>query len=139
VTTGWDDLQLSISREIRNLEVFRINGFLIGERKGGVGHLFIVSSTLLLIFSLEFRKKSFISCLLSLFHLVIGKRVRFLVSFTVLKMQRHYELTSTPELLSLAAYVSKDGLVGKRGPLDRQTLYAPVQGNARAKKMGMGW
>jgi hypothetical protein len=23
---------------------------------------------------------------------------------------------------------------GKRGPLDRQTLYAPVQGNARAKK-----
>jgi hypothetical protein len=39
--------------------------------------------------------------------------------------------------LTLAAYVSKDGLVGhpgKRGPLDRQTLYAPVQGNARAKK-----
>jgi hypothetical protein len=28
----------------------------------------------------------------------------------------------------------------KRGPLDTQTLYAPVQGNARAKKkkMGMG-
>jgi hypothetical protein len=23
---------------------------------------------------------------------------------------------------------------GKRGPLDTQTLYAPVQGNARAKK-----
>ena len=23
---------------------------------------------------------------------------------------------------------------GKRGPLDMQTLYAPVQGNARAKK-----
>ena len=51
---------------------------------------------------------------------------------------QHYELTSTPELLTLAAYVSKDGLVGaitgKRGPLDRQTLYAPVQGNAKAKK-----
>jgi hypothetical protein len=47
-----------------------------------------------------------------------------------------YELTSTPELLTLAAYVSKDGLVGhhwKRGPLDTQTLCAPVQGNARAK------
>jgi hypothetical protein len=31
---------------------------------------------------------------------------------------------------------------GKRGPLDLQTLYAPVQGNARAKKWewveGMG-
>jgi hypothetical protein len=25
-------------------------------------------------------------------------------------------------------------ITGKRGPLDMQTLYAPVQGNARAKK-----
>jgi hypothetical protein len=51
-------------------------------------------------------------------------------------VEQHYELTSTPELLTLAAYVSKDGLVGHhwRGPLDMQTLYAPVQGNARAKK-----
>jgi hypothetical protein len=32
-------------------------------------------------------------------------------------------------------YVSEDGLVsGKRGPLVMQTLYASVQGNARAKK-----
>jgi hypothetical protein len=32
-------------------------------------------------------------------------------------------------------------MTGKRGPLDTQTLYAPVQGNARAKKgewMGKG-
>ena len=39
--------------------------------------------------------------------------------------------------MSLAAYVSKDGLVGhsgNRGPLNLQTLYAPVQGDARAKK-----
>jgi hypothetical protein len=41
---------------------------------------------------------------------------------------------------------SKDGLVGYhwRGPLDFQTLYAPVQGNDRAKKgewvgRGVGW
>ena len=27
--------------------------------------------------------------------------------------EQHYELTSTPELLTLAAYVSKDGLVGQ--------------------------
>ena len=50
---------------------------------------------------------------------------------------QHYELTSTPELLTLAAYVSEDGLVGhhwKERPLVLQTLYAPVQGNARAKK-----
>jgi hypothetical protein len=52
-------------------------------------------------------------------------------------VQQHYELTSTRELLTLAAYVSEDdlvGLTGKRGPLDLQTLYAPVQGNARTKK-----
>ena len=29
-----------------------------------------------------------------------------------LQVQQHYELTSTLELLTLAAYVSKDGLVG---------------------------
>ena len=43
--------------------------------------------------------------------------------------------------MSLAAYVSEDGLVGNRGPLVVQTLYASVQGNARAKKwewMGRG-
>ena len=54
-----------------------------------------------------------------------------------LQVEQHYELTSTPELLTLAAYVSKDDLVainGKRGPLDLQTLYAPVQGNTSAKK-----
>ena len=48
-----------------------------------------------------------------------------------------YELTSTPELLTLAAYVSKDCLVGhqwKEKPIRLQTLYAPVQGNASAKK-----
>jgi hypothetical protein len=39
--------------------------------------------------------------------------------------------------MSLAAYVTADGLFGhqwKRGPLVVQTLYASVQGNARAKK-----
>ena len=53
-----------------------------------------------------------------------------------LQVEQHYELTSTPELLTLVTYVSKDGLVGRhwRGPLDLQTLYAPVQGNARAKQ-----
>ena len=43
----------------------------------------------------------------------------------------------SPELVSLAAYVSEDGLDShhwKRGPFILQTLYASVQGNARAKK-----
>jgi hypothetical protein len=33
----------------------------------------------------------------------------------------------------------KNVALGKRGPLDTQTLYVPVQGNARAKKNGNGW
>jgi hypothetical protein len=60
-------------------------------------------------------------------------------SATLLEEQ-HYELTSTPELLTLAAYVSKDDLVGHHwkerpiGQANQYALYAPVQGNARAKK-----
>ena len=39
--------------------------------------------------------------------------------------------------MSLAAYVSEDGLVGhqwKERPIGHTNLYAPAQGNARAKK-----
>ena len=52
-------------------------------------------------------------------------------------MEQHYELTSTPELLTLAAYIAKDGLVGhhwKERPIGLANFYAPVQGNTRAKK-----
>jgi hypothetical protein len=57
-------------------------------------------------------------------------------------VEQHYELTSTPELLTLAAYVSKDGLVGhhwKERPIGHANficiyMYLYVQGNARAKK-----
>jgi hypothetical protein len=53
-------------------------------------------------------------------------------------VEQQYELTSTPpELVSLAAYVSEDGLVGhqrKERPMVLQTLYASVEWNARAKK-----
>jgi hypothetical protein len=30
--------------------------------------------------------------------------------------------------------MAQSAITGKRGPLDTQTLYAPVQGNAKAKK-----
>jgi hypothetical protein len=52
-------------------------------------------------------------------------------------VEQHYKLTSTPELLTLDAYVSKDGLVShhwKERPWDTQTLYAPVQGMPGPKK-----
>ena len=48
-----------------------------------------------------------------------------------------------PELVSLVAYVAEGGLVGhqwKERPLVLCRLYAPVQGNARAKKREcLGW
>jgi hypothetical protein len=51
------------------------------------------------------------------------------------------------ELVSLAAYVAEDGLVGhqwKERPLVLRRLYTPVQRNARARKQkwvgwGAGW
>jgi hypothetical protein len=52
-------------------------------------------------------------------------------------VKQHYELTSTPELLTLAAYVSKDGLVGhhwKERPIGLANFICPSTGNARAKK-----
>ena len=45
--------------------------------------------------------------------------------------------------MSIAAYVAKDGLVGhdwEEMPLVLRRLYAPVQGNARARKWEwVGW
>jgi hypothetical protein len=43
-------------------------------------------------------------------------------------VEQHYELTSTPELLSLAAYVSKDSLVGhhwKERPIGLSNFICP--------------
>ena len=50
--------------------------------------------------------------------------------------KEQYELTSTPELRSLAAYVAKVGLVSHHQvemPLVLRRLYSPVQGNAMAR------
>jgi hypothetical protein len=53
-------------------------------------------------------------------------------------VDQHYELTSTPELLTLAAYVSKDGLVGhhwKERPIGHANFICPSTG----PKRGSGW
>jgi hypothetical protein len=58
-----------------------------------------------------------------------------------LYVQQHYELTSTPELLTLAAYVSKDGLVGhhwKERPIGHANFVCPSTGECQGQKMGMG-
>jgi hypothetical protein len=55
-----------------------------------------------------------------------------------LYVEQQYELTSTPELLSLAAYVSKDGLVGhhwKERPFGLVNFICPSTG----PKRGSGW
>jgi hypothetical protein len=50
--------------------------------------------------------------------------------------EQHYELTSTPELLTLATYVSKDDLVGhhwKERPIGQANVICP------STKNGNGW
>jgi hypothetical protein len=54
---------------------------------------------------------------------------------------QHYELTSTPELLTLAAYVSKDGLVShhwKERPIGHANFICPSTGERQGQKVGMG-
>ena len=56
-------------------------------------------------------------------------------------MEQHYELTSTPELLTLAAYESEDGLVGhqwKDRPIYRANFICPSIGERQGKKSGSG-
>ena len=56
--------------------------------------------------------------------------------------EQHYELTSTPEFLTLAAYVSKDDLVGPS--LEREAHwsgkhYMPQYRGTPGPKNGNGW
>ena len=54
-------------------------------------------------------------------------------------MEQQYELTSTLELLTLAAYVSKDGLVGhhcKERPI--ANFICPSTGERQGQKVGVG-
>jgi hypothetical protein len=53
-------------------------------------------------------------------------------------MEQQYKLTSTPpELVSLAAYISEDGIVGhqwKERPISRANFICLSTGECRAKK-----
>jgi hypothetical protein len=52
-----------------------------------------------------------------------------------------YELTSTPELVSLAAYVSEDGLVGhqwKERPIGRANFICLSTGERQGPEVGVG-
>jgi hypothetical protein len=53
-------------------------------------------------------------------------------------VQQHYELTSTPEFLTLAAYVSKDDLIGhhwKERPMGHANFICPSTGECQ----GQNW
>ena len=54
---------------------------------------------------------------------------------------QHYELTSTPELLTLAAYVSKDDLVGHHWKEAHWTrkLYMPKYRGMPGPRSGSEW
>ena len=57
------------------------------------------------------------------------------------QVQQHYELTSTPELFTLAAYVSKDGLVGhhwKERPIGLANFTNPSTGECQGQKVEVG-
>ena len=60
---------------------------------------------------------------------------------STLQVEQHYELTSIPELLTLAAYVSKDGLVGhhwKERPIGLANFICPSTGECQGQKVGVG-
>jgi hypothetical protein len=56
-------------------------------------------------------------------------------------VEQHYELTNTSELLTLAAYVLKDGLVGhhwKERPIGHANFICPSTGEFQRQKVGVG-
>ena len=64
-----------------------------------------------------------------------------MVSLKIQVLEQQYELSSTPELLSLAAYVSKDGLVGhhcKERPIGLANSICPSTGERQGQKGGVG-
>jgi hypothetical protein len=60
---------------------------------------------------------------------------------TALYVEQHYELTSTSELLTPAAYVSKHGLVDhhwKERPIGLANFIYPSTGERQGQKVGVG-
>jgi hypothetical protein len=56
-------------------------------------------------------------------------------------VEQQYELTSTPELLTLAAYVSEDGLVGhqwKERPIGLANFICLSTGERQGQEVGVG-
>ena len=71
----------------------------------------------------------------------LEKAPKELKGTATLQVEQQDELTSTRELLSLAAYVSKDGLVGhhcKERPIGLANFICPSTGEHQGQKGGVG-
>jgi hypothetical protein len=58
-----------------------------------------------------------------------------------LYVEQHYEVTSTRKLLTLASYVSKDGLVGhhwNERPIGFANFICPSTGELQGQEVGVG-
>jgi hypothetical protein len=56
-------------------------------------------------------------------------------------VEQHYDLTSTPVLVSLAAYESEDGLVGhqwKERPISLANFICLITGERQGQEVGVG-
>jgi hypothetical protein len=71
----------------------------------------------------------------------LEKAPKELKGTATLYVEQQYELSSTPELLSLAAYVSKDGLVGhhcKERSIGLANFICPSTGEHQGQKGRVG-
>jgi hypothetical protein len=71
----------------------------------------------------------------------LEKAPKELKGTATLMVEQQYELSSTPELFSLAAYVSKDGLVchhWKERPIGLANFICPSIGERQGQKGGVG-
>ena len=70
----------------------------------------------------------------------LEKAPKELKETATLQVEQQYELTSTPELMSLAAYVSKDDLVGhhcKERPIGLANFICPSTGERQGQEVGV--
>jgi hypothetical protein len=71
----------------------------------------------------------------------LEKAPKELKGTATLQVEQQYELSSTPEHLSLAAYVSKDGLIGhhlKERSIGLANFICPSTGERQSQKGGVG-
>ena len=71
----------------------------------------------------------------------LEKLPKLLKETATLQVEQQYELASTRELLSLAAYVSKDGLVShqwKERPIDNAKFICLGTGELQGQEVGVG-